>query len=58
MVMGRCKGVWEGVITFRLCDTPQGSVKDVRKVCHVMERCDSHGGDLRCLGRCGSCQKE
>ena len=25
----RCKGVWEGVITFRRCDTPQGGVKDV-----------------------------
>ena len=29
MVIGGCKGLWEGVITFR-CDTPQGSVKDVR----------------------------
>ena len=29
MVMGGCKGVWEGVITSR-CDTPQGGVKDVR----------------------------
>ena len=25
------KGVWEGVITFRRYDTPQGGVKDVRK---------------------------
>ena len=24
MVMGGCKGVWEGVKTFRRCDTPQG----------------------------------
>ena len=29
--MGGCKGVWEGVITFRRCDSPQGSVKDVKK---------------------------
>ena len=58
MVMGGYKCVWEGVITFRRCDTPQGGVKDVRKVCHVMERRDSHGGDVRCLGWCGSCQKE
>ena len=35
---GECKGVWEGVITFRRCDSPQGGVKDVRK---VLERCVS-----------------
>ena len=27
----------EGVITFRRCDTPQGGVKDVRRVCQLME---------------------
>ena len=29
MVMGGCKGVWEGVKTFRRCNTPQG-----RKRCY------------------------
>ena len=28
MVMGGCKRLWEGVISFRKCDTPQ----DVRKM--------------------------
>ena len=27
-----------------------GGVKDVRKVCEVMERCDGHGGDVNVLG--------
>ena len=31
------------MITFRRCDSPQGDVKDVRKVCLLMERCDGHG---------------
>ena len=35
--MGRCKGVWEGVITFRMCDSPKGGVKDVRKVYQLMD---------------------
>ena len=30
------------MITFRRCDSPQGGVKDVRKVCQLMERCDTH----------------
>ena len=38
MVMGVCKGVWEGVITFSRCDTPQGGAKDATKVCRVMKR--------------------
>ena len=33
MIMAGCKGVWEGVMTFSRCDSPQGGVKDVRKVC-------------------------
>ena len=33
MVIWRCKGMWEGVITFSRCVSPQGGVKDVRKVC-------------------------
>ena len=44
MVMGGCKGVWEGVITFRRCDTPQGGVKGIRMVCQLIERCDGYGG--------------
>ena len=44
MVMGGCKGVWEGLITFRRCVNHQGGVKGVRKVCQVIERCDGHGG--------------
>ena len=50
MVMRRSKGVWEGVITFRRCDSSQGGVKDVRKVCQLMERCDSHGRSVQDLG--------
>ena len=50
MVMGGCKAVWEGVITFRKCDNPQGGVKDVRKVCHLMERCDVHRRSAQALG--------
>ena len=49
MAMGGWKGVWEGVIMFSRCDTPQGGVEDVRKVCQVMERCDGHRGDLEVL---------
>ena len=42
--------MWEGVVTFRRCDSPQGGVKDVRNVCQLMERYDGHGGDLKMLG--------
>ena len=31
MVVGGCKGVWEGVITFRRCDTPQGGVNVLQR---------------------------
>ena len=50
MVMGGCKGVWEGVVTFRRCDSPQGSVKAIRKVCQLMETCDVHGRSVQELG--------
>ena len=50
MVMGGSKGVWEGVITLRRCDTPQGGVIDVKMVCQVIQRCDGHGGDVKVLG--------
>ena len=37
------------MITFR-CDIPQVSVKDVRKVCQLMERCEAHGRSVQELG--------
>ena len=43
--------MWEGVITFSRCDTPQEGVKDVRKVCQVRMRCDGHVGDVKVLGK-------
>ena len=48
--MGGCKGVWEGVITFRRCDSLQGGVKDVRNVCQLIEMCDAHGRSVQELG--------
>ena len=33
----------------RWCDSHQGGVKDIRKVCQVMERCDGHAGDVKML---------
>ena len=50
MVMVECKGVWEGVITFRKCDNFQGSMKDVRKVCQLMKRCDAYERSVQELG--------
>ena len=44
MVMEGCEGMWEGVINFNRCDSPKGGVKDLRKMCQLMERCDGHGG--------------
>ena len=32
------------MIVVRKCDSHQGGVKGVRKVCQLMERCDGHGG--------------
>ena len=29
------------MITSMRCDSPQGDVKDIRKVCQLMERCDA-----------------
>ena len=29
----RCKGLWEGLTSFKRCDSPQGSVKDIGKLC-------------------------
>ena len=50
MVMGGLKGMWEGVITFRMCDSPQEGLKGIRKVCLLMDRCDGRGGDVQVLG--------
>ena len=44
---GGCKGVLEGVITFKRYDSPQGGVKIVRK---LMQRCDAHGRSAQELG--------
>ena len=32
MVMGRCKGMFIVVTSLNKCDSPQGGVKDIRKV--------------------------
>ena len=34
----------------RKCDSHQGDVKGISKVCQWMERCDGHGGDIKVLG--------
>ena len=51
MVIEECKGILEGVITFTRCDSPQGGVKGIRKVCQLMERCDAHGRSVQELGQ-------
>ena len=57
MVIGECKGMWEGVITFKSYDSPQGGVKIVRKVCQLMERCDAQGRSVQDLEGGGDCQE-
>ena len=49
MVMGRCRGVSGGVTVVRKCDSHQGDVKYIRKVCQLLERYDDYGGDVRVL---------
>ena len=34
----------------RKCDSHQGDVKCIRKVCQFIERCDDNGGDVKVLG--------
>ena len=34
----------------RKCDSYQGGVTYIRKVCQLVERCDGHGGDVKVLG--------
>ena len=48
--MGGCKGVWECVVSFKRCDSPQGGVKVVRNVCQVMEKGDCHGRRVQVFG--------
>ena len=36
--------------------SPQGGVTSIRKVCQLMDRCDSHVGGERGLERCDTCQ--
>ena len=45
--MGGCKGMREGVTTFKTSDIPQGGVEVVRKVCQLMKRCDAHGRSVQ-----------
>ena len=40
----------------RRSDSSQGGVKFVSNLFQLMERYDGHGGDVRGLGRCDSCQ--
>ena len=44
---GGCKGMWDGLVIFRRCDSPQAGVKYVRKVCRLMERCDYDGRSVQ-----------
>ena len=34
----------------RECDSPEGDVKGIRKVCQLMGRCDGNGGGVRVCG--------
>ena len=38
-----------GVTVDRKCDSPKRDVKDIRKVCQLVGRCDGHGGDVSSL---------
>ena len=51
MVMGECNGVLEGVTTSSRCDSPQRAVKDVRKMCPLVEICDARGRNVQELGK-------
>ena len=33
----------------RKCDSHQGNVKGIRKVCQLMEKCHGHGGEVKML---------
>ena len=34
----------------RMCDSHQGGVKGIKKVCQLMERWDGHGGGVKGCG--------
>ena len=36
------------------CDSVQGDVTGIRKLCQLRERCDGHEGCVRVCGRCDS----
>ena len=44
------KGDWGGVTVDQKCDINQRGVKDIIKVCQLMESCDGYKEDAR---RCG-----
>ena len=62
MVIMGYQGVWEGVITFRRCDSPLGGVKDVRKVsvdgevCCSWEKCTGAWESMTVVRKCDSHQ--
>ena len=35
------------MVVVRKCDSHQGGVKAIRKVCQLMERCEGHGGGVK-----------
>ena len=45
--MGKCTGALRGVTLVRNCDSHQGGVKGIRKVCQLMGRCDDHVGSVK-----------
>ena len=48
---------WGGVTVVRNFFRHEGGVKGIRDMCQLMERCDGHGGEERCVGRCDSFQE-
>ena len=36
----------------RKCDSHQGGVKGIKKVCQLIERCDGHGEGVKGCGVC------
>ena len=53
---GRFKRDCGGVAVVKKCDSPQGGVTGIRIVCYLVERCDGHGENVRCVKRCDSCK--
>ena len=41
----------------RMCDSHQGGVKGIRKVCQLKERCNGHEGCNGFMGRCNNLQE-